>query len=99
MLAKLLGLGARVDRPTSIGVANAGEPVLLTDTQLDMAAGGDASASAQGFGVIAAGSISLSSTPTAAAAGVNISFFNNIGPPTPIGNFLAVTAQASTPAP
>src|SRR4051794_10902438 len=32
MLAKLLGLGARVDRLTSIDVANAGEPVLLTDT-------------------------------------------------------------------
>jgi|tagenome__1003787_1003787.scaffolds.fasta_scaffold19851068_1 hypothetical protein len=43
MLAKLLGLGARVDRPTSIGVANAGEPVSLTDIQLDMVAGGFAS--------------------------------------------------------
>jgi len=42
MIAKLLSMVARVDRLTSIGVATAGEPVLLTDAQLDMAVGGNA---------------------------------------------------------
>jgi len=95
MIAKLVGMVARVDRLTSIDVAAAGEPVLLTDTQLDMAVGGYASAVVNAVNVTAQGSTSLSSTPTAANADVNIFSFNNVGTGTP--HVLVVGAIASVP--
>jgi len=94
MFAKLLGIVSRVDRLTSIGVANAGEPVLLTDTQLDMAAGGYASGAIDAVNVTAEGSISVSSTPTAASTDISFTF-DNVGTGSP--QVLVVSAFASAP--
>jgi hypothetical protein len=55
----------------------------LTDAELDIVAGGSASAVVEAVNVTAFGQISLSSTPSAASADVNIFNFNNVGAATP----------------
>jgi len=72
-----------------------GELVSLTDAQLDMVAGGFAAASVNAVNVTAGGSISLSSTPTAAEADINIFSFNNVGTSTP--QVLVTLAIATAP--
>jgi len=74
MFAKLLGIVSRVDRLTSIGVANAGEPVLLTDTQLDMAAGGIALVSVSVENANADATFSVSDNPSFRFASITADF-------------------------
>ena len=50
----------------------------LTDAQLDMVAGGFASGAINAVNVVASGSLSLSSSPTAGDAELNIFSFNNV---------------------
>jgi len=74
MIAKLLGVVARVDRVTSVDVANAGEFVSLTDAQLDMVAGGFAIVAVSATNANALASFSLSDDPSARLASVTADF-------------------------
>jgi hypothetical protein len=81
MIAKLLGMVARDDRLTSIGATNAGELVSLTDTQLDMVAGGFAQVSASVTNANALVSFSVSDDPSARLASFTANFTIADGPP------------------
>jgi hypothetical protein len=59
---------------TSIGVANAGELVLLTDAQLDIVAGGFAIVAVEATNASAAASFSLSDNPSMRLASITADF-------------------------
>ena len=81
MCKKSLGVIAGLAVLASVGVASAGQPVGLTDAQLDKVAAGSAQVGAQADNIFAFGTFSLTSTPTIALAIINADFFN----PTPSG--------------
>jgi H2-forming N5,N10-methylenetetrahydromethanopterin dehydrogenase-like enzyme len=93
MGSKLLGVMTGVALLASIGVASAGQRVILTDAQLDRVVAGDASVTAEVFHANAGVTFALFDTAARSSASISATFTPNGAAP----NQVLLAASASVP--